>query len=61
MNILSEQLHVHTVLAGIKACDRCSQHFNKVTHTPQVLVHVPEVGVDVVPVPGNKTKIIHKP
>lgn len=56
MNILSEKLHVHTILAGIKACDRCSQHFNKVTHAPQVLVHVPEVGVDVVAVPINQEK-----
>lgn len=44
-------LSVHTILTGIKARDGSSQHLNKVPHTSEVLVHVPEVSVDVVPIP----------
>ena len=45
---------VLTILAGIKAGNGRSEHLNKVAHTPQVLVHVPEVSVDVVSIPGNR-------
>lgn len=50
-------LFVLTILTGIKAGDGSSQHLNEVTHTPQVLVHVPKVCMNVVPIPGkNKNK-----
>lgn len=51
---------VLTVLAGVKAGNGCTQHFNKVSHTPQVLVHVPEVCVDVVSIPGNMTSHVSR-
>lgn len=43
-----------TILAGIKAGERRAEHLHKVAHAPQVLVHVPEVSVDVIPVPVKK-------
>lgn len=46
-----------TILAGIKAGERRSEHLDKVAHAPQVLVHVPEVRVDVVSIP-EKSKVI---
>lgn len=45
-----------TILAGIKAGERRSEHLDKVAHAPQVLVHVPEVRVDVVSIP-EKSKV----
>lgn len=46
-----------TILAGIKAGERRSEHLDKVAHAPQVLVHVPEVRVDVVSIPEKKSKV----
>lgn len=43
-----------TILAGIKAGERRAEHLHKVAHAPQVLVHVPEVSMDVIPVPEKK-------
>lgn len=44
-----------TILTGIKAGKRGPEHLHKVAHASQVLVHVPEVRVDVVSVPGRDT------
>ena len=42
-----------TILTSIKAGDGCTQNLHKITHAPQVLVHVPEVGVNVFSIPTN--------
>lgn len=49
-----------TILAGIEAGERCSEHLHKVAHAPQVLVHVPEVSVDVITIPEIKRKTERK-
>lgn len=43
-----------TVLISIKACEGGAEDFDKVAHASQVLVHVPEVGVDVVTIPEKQ-------
>lgn len=40
-----------TILACIKTCKWGTKNLNKVPHAPQMLVHVPEVCVDVVTIP----------
>lgn len=40
-----------TILRGVKACEWGTEHLHKVAHAAQMLVHVPEVGVDVVAIP----------
>lgn len=40
-----------TILTRIKTCKRGTENLNKVSHAPEVLVHVPEVCVDVVTIP----------
>lgn len=49
---------VLTILAGIKAGKRGPKHLHEVAHASQVLVHVPEVSVDVVSVPGRDTAAV---
>lgn len=46
-----------TILAGIETGKRCPEHLHKVAHASQVLVHVPEVSVDVVSIPGKNPAI----
>ena len=43
-----------TVLTGVEAREGGAEDFDEVAHAPQVLVHVPEVGVDVVTVPETQ-------
>ena len=43
-------------MTSIKAGDGCTQDLHKITHTPQVLVHVPEVGVNVISIPTNDSE-----
>lgn len=43
-----------TVLISIKTREGGAEDFNEVAHAPQVLVHVPEVGVDVVTIPETE-------
>lgn len=43
-----------TVLTGVEAREGGAEDFDEVAHAPQVLVHVPEVGVDVVTVPEKQ-------
>lgn len=50
---------IFTILAGIKTSKRRPKNLHKVAHASQVLVHVPEVSVDVVSIPGKNTAIIH--
>lgn len=40
-----------TILTGIKARKRGAQNFNKIAHASQMLVHIPEVRMDVITVP----------
>lgn len=60
-NQLTKISNILTILTSIKAGDGCTQNLHKITHTPQVLVHVPEVGVNVISIPtndSNKTNIL---
>lgn len=43
-----------TILTGIEAREGGAQDFDKVAHASQVLVHIPEVGVDVVTIPEKQ-------
>lgn len=43
-----------TILVSVKAREGGAEDFNKVAHASQVLVHVPEVGVDVVAIPEKQ-------
>lgn len=52
-NQLTKISNILTILTSIKAGDGCTQNLHKITHTPQVLVHVPEVGVNVISIPTN--------
>lgn len=40
-----------TILTSVKTCKRGTKNLNKVPHAPEVLVHVPEVCVDMVTIP----------
>lgn len=43
-----------TILRGVKACERGTEHLHEVAHAAQMLIHVPEVGVDVVTIPEKQ-------
>lgn len=43
-----------TILISVKAREGGAEDFDKVAHASQVLVHVPEVGMDVVTVPEKQ-------
>lgn len=43
-----------TILVSVKAREGGAENFNKVAHASQVLVHVPEIGVDVVAIPEKQ-------
>lgn len=43
-----------TILISVKAREGGAEDFDKVAHASQVLVHVPEVGVDVVTIPEKQ-------
>lgn len=47
-----------SILTGIEAREGGAEDFNKVAHASQVLVHVPEVGVDMVTIPVQRV-ILH--
>lgn len=49
-----QHLWLLTILTCVKACERGAEDFNKVAHASQVLVHVPEVGVDMVTIPETQ-------
>lgn len=43
-----------TILCSVKACEWGPEHLHEVTHAAQMLVHVPEVGVDMVAIPEKQ-------
>lgn len=43
-----------TVLTGVEAREGGAEDFDEVAHASQVLIHVPEVGVDVVTIPETQ-------
>jgi hypothetical protein len=43
-----------TILCGVKTCEWGAEHLHEVAHAAQMLVHVPEVGVDVVAIPEKQ-------
>lgn len=43
-----------TILVSVKAREGGAEDFDKVAHASQVLVHVPEIGVDVVAIPEKQ-------
>ena len=49
-----QHLWLLTILTCVKARERGAEDFNKVAHASQVLVHVPEVGVDMVTIPETQ-------
>lgn len=59
LRFCTKKTNILTILAGIKAGERRSEHLHKVAHAPQVLVHVSEVSVDVIPVPEKKKRKIN--
>lgn len=50
-------LSYHTILLCIKACDGCSQNFNKETDISQVLIQILEIGVNMVSIPGVENNL----
>ncbi len=44
---------IPTVLFGVKTGERRTEHFHIVAVVAQVMIHVPEVCMDVVPIPEN--------
>lgn len=51
---LSSSSLLLTILISVKAREGGAEDFNEVAHASQVLVHVPEIGVDVVTVPKKQ-------
>ena len=63
-NLFNIQMYVHTsygncidIVLKLHSESLCTKDFHKVATVPQMVVHVPEVGVDVVSIPTTRNHV----